>query len=472
MLTERCYCINLDRRQDRYKEFVAGLPKDWPFPPPTRFRAIDGRWIPPPGWFAAEGGRRGAWGCYMSHVRIIEELLHDNVESALILEDDATFVEDFSERAKAFFASLPDDWEMAYIGGQLLFVDLRPPKLINPHVLRVFNVNRTHGFAVRGRGFLVKLYHHLTSWENWSPGHHIDHHLGKLHGRAHCRVYAPPKWLCGQNDSYSDINKEEHETRFWGSPITRAVTDGQQQINEFGPDNDAMAFEGGGPLFLGVMGLHSSGSSALAGLLYHLGLHLGNNLGGYWGKDPKKNCGFEAQGLAKLCERAIPFPACEFKAQARHVRKELRQWITGRQGEAEEANTIAAGKYPMLCQMGPMLWNIVGDNLRILSIERPINESIESLCRREVERHPPQAIADHQAWLEKGRRQFLSAFPRKWQLAVTYDELLYQTEQTALRICHWLNYQPTAQALANAINYVSPERRHVRHPPEATPAVS
>ena len=58
-----------------------------------------------------------------------------------------------------------------------------------------------------------------------------------------------------------------------------------------------------------VLGLHSSGSSAMAGVVHHLGVHLGTNMGGFYGNDPEKSCGFEELELVRLCEEIIPFPS-------------------------------------------------------------------------------------------------------------------------------------------------------------------
>ncbi|MGB7323991.1 MAG: hypothetical protein WBD31_03910, partial [Rubripirellula sp.] len=42
----------------------------WPFPEPERFAAIDGRRVAtPPQWRAGNG----AWGCYRSHLLILEK---------------------------------------------------------------------------------------------------------------------------------------------------------------------------------------------------------------------------------------------------------------------------------------------------------------------------------------------------------------------------------------------------------------
>ena len=45
-------------------------------------------------------------------------------------------------------------------------------------------------------------------------------------------------------------------------------------------------------------------------------------------------------------------------------------------------NTIAGGKYPHLCAMGEDLIEMLGKDLREIHIDRPLEESIESMKRR------------------------------------------------------------------------------------------
>lgn len=47
-IVERCFLINLDRREDRLYEWLVQLPQPWPFPEPERFAAIDGRRVATP----------------------------------------------------------------------------------------------------------------------------------------------------------------------------------------------------------------------------------------------------------------------------------------------------------------------------------------------------------------------------------------------------------------------------------------
>src|SRR5690606_19794006 len=84
------------------------------------------------------------------------------------------------------------------------------------------------------------------------------------------------------------------------------------------------------PPFVAVVGLHSSGSSCLAGVLHHLGVHMGNT----FTRSKFNGIGYEAVSLAKLCERAVPFPRVGLVRPAEETREALRRFIEIKQREA------------------------------------------------------------------------------------------------------------------------------------------
>jgi hypothetical protein len=211
--------------------------------------------------------------------------------------------------------------------------------------------------------------------------------------------------------------------------------------------------------FVAVVGLHSSGSSCLAGVLYHLGLHLGNKLGGYYGANPEESCGFEAAGLFQLCQAAIPFPTVHYAQPRDQIRANLSDWVMSRQREALARGTIAGGKYPNFCRLGDELMTICGDGLLVVHCNRPLEESIVSLVRRSGHRYSPDALAAHQRWLWEGKQEFLSKVAH---LTVEYDELLKAPDVQVSKLVDFLGIRPDDDQVARALSYVKPEQRHVR----------
>jgi hypothetical protein len=436
---ERVFVVNLDRRSDRWAAFRAGLPRDWPFRNPERFPAIDGQAIKPPTWWC-EGA--GAWGCYRSHVRILENCLVHGVESVLVLEDDAVFGDDFTNQVTTFLNHVPQDWEMLYLGGQHLQACKTPPRQIDDWVYQPYNVNRTHALAIKGKKFMQRLYRHLHEWDDWEPGHHLDHHLGRLHQDRTCRIYTPKCWLVGQAAGHSDIAGRNPAQRFWPAAEQLCRQDPLQSI------------------FVAVLGIHSSGSSCMAGVLYHLGIHLGNKLVGFYGSDPDSACGFEAIGLMRLCEDAIPFPGFNVCRPHAEIVQRLGRWINDRRREAIWKGTFAGGKYPLLCRLGDELWEIAGPQLRVVHIYRPIDESIASLVRRCPTLDPRQLEA-HQRWLWDGKNELLAKVESNRILEIDYSELLAHPHRIASRVIEFLGIDPIPDQIERAVTYVNPSCRHV-----------
>lgn len=243
---DRVVCISLARRSERWEQFQQGLPVDWPFPRPKRVRAVDGNQANPPIAFAPAtipvmaglhiGGiipegvqvarMSGAWGCYRSHLRVIEDALTDGCEAVLVFEDDAVFATDFSERAKCFVEAVPVDWHQIYLGGQHLGTDSNPPEMVNEDVLRCRNVNRTHAYAIR-RSMMRDVYRTLSSLPKDpqdAQDLHIDHRLGRMHASGKWNIYAPRQWLVGQRSGQSDTGGRSCGSGVWWNDFHVAET--------------------------------------------------------------------------------------------------------------------------------------------------------------------------------------------------------------------------------------------------------
>ena len=217
-IAEKAFVISLKIRQDRQKAFFARMPETDLLPPVEVWDAVHGdTCVPPDNWHAGNG----AWGCYRSHMAILEKCLNGGVESYIVFEDDAVFVDDFNERLGEFLSRLPTDWHQVYLGGQLLHTNAHPPIRVCDGVYRPYNVNRTHCFAARGDGMLA-MYRHLSNLP-FHTSEHIDHHLGRWHETYRYNVYCPGKWLVGQGGGSSNVSGKTEPITFYDNPEDMAM---------------------------------------------------------------------------------------------------------------------------------------------------------------------------------------------------------------------------------------------------------
>jgi hypothetical protein len=371
---DRVVAINLDRRRDRWDAFCKDIASvGWPFRLPQRQSAVDGEAVGAPPWWKQSAG---AWGCMMSHARIIEDCLREGVERVLILEDDAILVEGFAERVERFLDRVPDDWDQLYLGGQ----HLKNPRRINELVYECVNVNRTHCHAM-SRKFMSRFYRHILNAQDYmtNPGHHIDHRLGALQETRTVKVFAPIAWLAGQREDKSDISGRTNATYFWNS--WAAVPE---------------------MIMFVVLAPHEGHANEVGGLLRSIGVHFGHNLGGY--RPPV----VEDSGLSDICERVFPFPSTTRRLPVKIAAPLLHNWARVILQEAADYGTVGAASYPHLCAMYDdmaLAWR----RLKVINVVAEIDASIGALISRSEEatgsfRLDGERARDVQMFLD-GRRQ-------------------------------------------------------------------
>ncbi len=458
---DRVVCINLDHRPDRWDRLQENLASvRWPFAPVQRVRAVNGRKTPAPPWWKAGAG---AWGCYQSHLQVLSAAVHDGVNSLLILEDDAEFPQDFAPCVTRFLQLVPGDWDGMLLGGQHHVppeapetpearetpaspASPRTPEGVCDGVVKLRYATRTHCHALRGR-FIAEALRHLVDLVDHRrrPGFHVDHRLAMLQQCGRFNVYAPDPWLVGQAEGYSDIAGRAFGSRFWHTSGALARS-GDAQLKL--------------PPFVAVLGLHRSGSSCLAGVLYKLGVHMGQRLTGF---ETGGGGGFEAVGLMELCEKAYPFPSTERKLPREELLGMLRGHIQSNRKVAARQETLAGGKYPTLCAMGQELLELLGPDLRVIHIDRPIEESIRSLQQRSATtdqawiRTTPEAAEALQRWLDETKRAFLAGIDH---LTVHYHDLLADPRREVQRIVDFIGISPAASQVRYAVEHVRPAMRH------------
>jgi hypothetical protein len=244
------------------------------------------------------------------------------------------------------------------------------------------------------------------------------------------------RWSCAEAAGFDDIRRVPFPGRTW-TPQARAVADG----------------------FVAVMGVHRPGASCLAGVLQHLGVHLGGPPGGF-----EPTARFEDAGLAALCEEAYPFPGTKLEVPRAQLLYRLRSHVERMTIEAARAGKVAGGKYPQLCAMGPLLAQACGRGLRIVAIDRPLQECIDSLkvrsrfpeawlCASDADAHAVQA------WLDRERRAFLATHDH---VVVGYGDLCAHPRREIERLASALRLAPTDDQVEAACGHVRPDLRH-RH---------
>ena len=424
---ERVYVINLPRRKERWEAFCQKVPADWPFRKPERYIAIDGGLASPPDWWK-DGG--GAWGCYKAHLRILEDCLSNEINSVLILEDDAVCVDSFAEKVKSFWKHLPEDWEMVYLGGQHIQENIGLPRKINDWVYHPFNVNRCHCYGLRGRRMLERAYKHLNNFVDWKVPHHVDHYLGELHKQMKTGLYVPKEWLVAQSEGKSDICGADLELRlFPSSEETLSPT-----INR--------------PC-CAVTGTYFGGINTLAGAMKELGLFLGMDLGK--SSDPKQPHFFEDVYLGEICRNAFSEPWLEEKLLPIDRINHLRRWAGLQCQNMPKEIPLVCGKHPMLSLMGAEIMEAWKEP-KFVCIERDHQEAYKSMQKVHWCWHPSAAkyAFNH---LAEVREEFFTKY-QPLVLRIQYDAMKSEPEKVITALCNFLQHVPTQEQRHKALTLI------------------
>ncbi len=101
---DRVVVINLDRREDRLRQFESqtkDLGIDF-----VRYSAVD----------AQAFGIDGTKACSRSHRQVLVDAKADGVDRLFVFEDDAEFRPNFNQAFERITKVIPDDWQMFYLG--------------------------------------------------------------------------------------------------------------------------------------------------------------------------------------------------------------------------------------------------------------------------------------------------------------------------------------------------------------------
>lgn len=203
----RCFTADCQDSSDR-RRGGRSRKRHLPSHHPQSFSAIDGDKVGVPKFWQTGGG---SFGCLRSHLSILERAIQDDVQSILVLEDDAVFAPTFRRDLESFFEKVPADWQCLMLGGQ--HVNSQPIPVV-PGVVRAGGgggIQRTHCYGLRGYEPMKALY---KAWSNAAV--HCDWVMGPC--MAQYNTYAPDPFIVGQAMGRSDISGAQNPTKFWRPP--------------------------------------------------------------------------------------------------------------------------------------------------------------------------------------------------------------------------------------------------------------
>lgn len=189
---DKTYCINLDRRPDRWQLAKAEFDKHGLAV--ERFYAIDGN-----DFKHKYGCDQANNGCTLSHYQIIQRAMFLGLDSVMVFEDDVVLHDDFTTILSTAMQELPVGWDMLYFGGS----HREPPRDYSEYLLRVRRTLTTHGYILHRPAFVLML--RLLSKLN-EP---VDCLFTKLQTIGGYFVTNPP--IAWQRKGFSDIvGREMH----------------------------------------------------------------------------------------------------------------------------------------------------------------------------------------------------------------------------------------------------------------------
>jgi hypothetical protein len=163
----------------------------------------------------------------------------------------------------------------------------------------------------------------------------------------------------------------------------------------------------------------------------------------------------------------MKFPEADPSISDSNLARKIKTWIVGRKIEANRDRTVAGGKYPHLCRMVESMYQAMGDSLRIIAVDRPIEASIKSLQDRS-KKHRGQWFSADDAQCEKLQRsllehrdRFIESHPEVPVHRIDFAELTQDPKRVIRELIDFLGIEPTEDEIDSAIAHVDPRlRRH------------
>lgn len=197
------FYINLDSRPDRNEMFLGEAKKIGITPQRVKGIVFNGQYNSNLSDDEIKKAN-GIMGCMLSHLSILYWAVRRNA-SVLIFEDDAKFINNYSEITKNALLELPENWDMLYFGGNICNTITQ----ITPHIGKLSHAQSTHGYAVNKK-FIQTLIDYID------PSQVVPLDLTyayKAIPNHNCYITIP--MVAVQQASFSDIENANVEYETW-----------------------------------------------------------------------------------------------------------------------------------------------------------------------------------------------------------------------------------------------------------------
>jgi len=187
-IIDKIYCVNLDCDHERFKYVKQQFEKL--NLEVTRFPGILGSEIKPgdyPEYIKKDSwllkNKCGSVGCYLSHIKIWDEILEsENINQALILEDDIDLDIDFNQKLEKYYQQVPDNWDLIYLGTGKMKGNNITKKIMKPKVGNYIGYNNgTFGYIIK-KSSIHKLKKLILPIDHKTIDYVIRSNFGKIKG--------------------------------------------------------------------------------------------------------------------------------------------------------------------------------------------------------------------------------------------------------------------------------------------------
>jgi len=185
------YCINLDRRPDRWNFMKEQFEKHSLMY--YRFSAVDGK-----KQFSnlSDNYKKGWLACLVSHLKILQKMIDEEIKDMIILEDDAILHEEFEKRVIKALSEIPEGPIFCYLGGS----NIQKPELFSENVSICKETLSTVGYYINLEFVKSILFPFITEV---SVNKEIDSLYTDLQKQQMMYILSPR--VVYQKEDYSDI---------------------------------------------------------------------------------------------------------------------------------------------------------------------------------------------------------------------------------------------------------------------------